>query len=51
MLDLVNLAINQWSHPLVVYVNDIVITGSDTLSILSLKSFFHTQCHTKDLEC
>jgi len=34
---------------LVVYVDDIVITGSDTTGILSLKSFLHTQFHTKDL--
>src|SRR5262249_24456397 len=34
---------------LVVYVNDIVITGNDTIRISSLKSFLHTQFHTKDL--
>ena len=34
---------------LVVYVDDIVITGSDTSGISSLKSFLHTQFHTKDL--
>ena len=34
---------------LVVYVDDIVITGSDTISISSLKSFFHGHFHTKDL--
>lgn len=34
---------------LVVYVDDIVITGSDTTGISSLKSFLHTQFHTKDL--
>ena len=34
---------------LVVYVDDIVITGSDTTRISSLKSFFHIQFHTKDL--
>ena len=34
---------------LVVYVNDIVITGSDFKGILSLKSFLHSQFHTKDL--
>ena len=31
------------------YVDDIVIIGSDTLGISSLKSFLHTQFHTKDL--
>ena len=31
------------------YVNDIVITGSDSKGILSLKSFLHSQFHTKDL--
>lgn len=34
---------------LVVYVDDIVITGSDSVGISSLKSFLHTQFHTKDL--
>ena len=34
---------------LVVYVDDIVITGSDSKGILSLKSFLHNQFHTKDL--
>ena len=34
---------------LVVYVDDIVITGSDSKGILSLKSFLHSQFHTKDL--
>ena len=34
---------------LVVYVDDIVITGSDTTSISSLKAFLHTQFQTKDL--
>ena len=34
---------------LVVYVNDIVITGSDSTGISSLKSFLHGQFHTKDL--
>ena len=34
---------------LVVYVNDIVITGSDSTRISSLKSFLHNQFHTKDL--
>ena len=34
---------------LVVYVDDIVITGSDSAGISSLKSFLHTQFHTKDL--
>ena len=35
---------------LVVYVDDIVITGSDSTGISSLKSFLHGQFHTKDLE-
>ena len=35
---------------LVVYVDDIVITGNDTTSISSLKSFLHGQFHTKDLK-
>ena len=34
---------------LVVYVDDIIITGSDSIGILSLKSFLHNQFHTKDL--
>ena len=34
---------------LVVYVDDIVITGSNTTDISSLKSFLHGQFHTKDL--
>ena len=34
---------------LIVYVDDIVITGSDSKGILSLKSFLHSQFHTKDL--
>ena len=34
---------------LVVYVDDIVITGNDSKGILSLKSFLHSQFHTKDL--
>ena len=34
---------------LVVYMDDIVITGSDSKGILSLKSFLHSQFHTKDL--
>ncbi|XP_065880880.1 retrovirus-related Pol polyprotein from transposon TNT 1-94 isoform X1 [Euphorbia lathyris] len=34
---------------LVVYVDDIVITGSDMSGISSLKSFLHGQFHTKDL--
>ena len=33
---------------LVVYVDDIVITRSDSKDILSLKSFLHSQFHTKD---
>ena len=32
-----------------VYVDDIVITGSDSTGISSLKSFLHGQFHTKDL--
>ena len=35
---------------LVVYVNDIVITRSDSKGILSFKSFPHNLFHTKDLE-
>ena len=35
---------------LVVYVDDIVITGSDSSGISSLKSHLQTQFHTKDLE-
>ena len=34
---------------LVVYVDDIVITGSDTRGISSLKFFLQSQFHTKDL--
>ena len=34
---------------LVVYVDDIVITGSDSKGILSLKSFVHSWFHTKNL--
>ena len=34
---------------LIVYVDDIVITGSDFRGIFSLKSFIHNQFHTKDL--
>ena len=34
---------------LVVYVDDIVIIGSDSKGTLSLKSFLHSQFHTKDL--
>ncbi|EOY13638.1 Cysteine-rich RLK (RECEPTOR-like protein kinase) 8, putative [Theobroma cacao] len=34
---------------LVVYIDDIVIIGSDTAGISSLKSFLHTQFQTKDL--
>ena len=34
---------------LVVYVDDIVITGSDSKDISSLKSFLQSQFHTKDL--
>ena len=34
---------------LVVYVDDIVITGNDMTSISSLKSFLHGQFHTKNL--
>ena len=34
---------------LVVYVDDIVITESDSKVILSLKSFLYSHFHTKDL--
>ena len=34
---------------LVVYVDDIIITGSDSKGISSLKSFIQSQFHTKDL--
>ena len=34
---------------LIVYVDDIVITGSDSKGILSFKSFRHSHFHTKDL--
>lgn len=34
---------------MVVYVDDIVITGSDIVGTSSLKSLFHTQFQTKDL--
>ena len=34
---------------LVVYVDDIIITGNDMAGISSLKSFLHGQFHTKDL--
>ena len=34
---------------LVVYMDDIVITGSDSKGILSLKSLLHNQYHTKNL--
>ena len=34
---------------LVVYVDDIIITGNDMVDISSLKSFLHGQFHTKDL--
>ena len=34
---------------LVVYVDDIVIIGSDSKDISSLKSFLHIQFHIKDL--
>ena len=34
---------------LVVYVDNIVITGSDSKGISSLKSILHNQFHTKDL--
>ena len=34
---------------LLVYVDDIVITGSDSKGISSLKSFLQSQFHTKDL--
>ena len=34
---------------LILYVDDIVITRSDSKGILSLKSFLHNQFHTRDL--
>ena len=34
---------------LVMYVDDIIITGNDMAGISSLKSFLHGQFHTKDL--
>ena len=34
---------------LIMYVDDIVITESDSKGILPLKSFLHSQFHTKDL--
>ena len=34
---------------LLLYVDDIVITGSDSKGILSLKFFIHSKLHTKDL--
>ena len=34
---------------LVVYIDDIIITGNDMAGISSLKSFLHSQFHTKDL--
>ena len=34
---------------LVVYVDDIVITGNDALGISSLKTFLQSQLYTKDL--
>ena len=34
---------------LIVYMDDIVITGSDSKGISSLKSFLHSQFHKKDL--
>ena len=34
---------------LVVYMDDIVITGSDSKGISSLKSFLQSQFHTKNL--
>ena len=36
---------------LVVYVDDIIITGNDIPGISVLKSFLHGQFHTKDLAC
>ena len=34
---------------MVVYADNIVITGSDSKGISALKSFLHNQFHTKDL--
>ena len=34
---------------LIVYVDDVIITGDDLVGISSLKSFLHGQLHTKDL--
>ena len=34
---------------LVVYVDDIIITGNEMVGIYLLKSFLHGQFHTKDL--
>ena len=35
---------------LIVYVDDIIIIGDDSMGIKELKAFFRTQFHTKDLE-
>ena len=42
--------LKQVSSCLVVYVDDIIITGDDMTCISSLKSFLHGQFHTKDLD-
>ena len=34
---------------LIVYIDDIIITGDDTQGIVELKTFLHGQFHTKDL--
>lgn len=38
-----------YKQSVVVYVYNIVITGSDASGISSLESFLHSQFHTKDL--
>ena len=52
MVFIVSILLNKISSGiilLVVYVDDIVISRSDSIEISSLKSFFHCQFHTKDL--
>ena len=43
------LYINSSIILLIVYVNNIVITRSDSRGILSFKPFLHSQFHTEDL--